>query len=73
MKKFEHDPTDPPISPELKSAIERLIATAETAAYHYATASAVALPLRAAIAEMKHALSEVEGAALKEEKEAVNE
>jgi len=44
------------MTPELKAAINTLLVAAEVAANHWQTASAVALPLRAAIDEMKNAL-----------------
>ena len=48
------------MTPELKAAINTLLAAAEVAAYHWQTASAVALTLRAAIAALRAALEAAE-------------
>ncbi len=47
------------MTPELQAAINTLLAVAETAAYHWQTASAVALPLRAAIAAVREAMNDM--------------
>jgi len=51
------------MTPELKAAITTLLAAAEHAANHWQTASAVALPLRAAIAAVRAAMKEAAMAA----------
>lgn len=44
------------MTPQQEIALRNLLAAAEIAAYHYATASVIALPLRAAITQMRESM-----------------